>query len=340
MVIKMNDFLAHHGIIGQKWGIRRYQYQDGSLTPEGYKHYGYGSSRRNDSVTLPSDVVYRRITDDPNARVAQGAFITYQPKDSEAYRGLFGMTNVQKMSLNSNVLDRFKPQNDDGKVYELSFKANKLTIPSKEARLNTFAEFIKDRDNKRDVQKEILDQGRLKKIDMNNHNNLDKAYLYFNECLGRPAEENPVNKRYFDFMTKKGYDAIVDENDVRLSKTIRANAPLIIINPNAVTDTSIKLKALTPADIVPAAKKNTWSQYLKIIKNQNEEILEPMRAGKDAVDNATTKFSKDYTLKDLSKDRYVNNMSFKKIEKLNAVMIEEGLTRQEAAAKLGYKINI
>lgn len=32
--------LYHHGIKGQKWGIRRYQNEDGSLTPEGQKRYG------------------------------------------------------------------------------------------------------------------------------------------------------------------------------------------------------------------------------------------------------------------------------------------------------------
>ena len=38
-----NDYLtyiSHHGILGQRWGIRRYQYQDGSLTPEGKIRYG------------------------------------------------------------------------------------------------------------------------------------------------------------------------------------------------------------------------------------------------------------------------------------------------------------
>ena len=31
--------LQHHGIKGQKWGIRRFQNKDGSLTPAGKKRY-------------------------------------------------------------------------------------------------------------------------------------------------------------------------------------------------------------------------------------------------------------------------------------------------------------
>lgn len=36
---KEDASLSHHGILGQKWGIRRYQNKDGSLTPEGLKRY-------------------------------------------------------------------------------------------------------------------------------------------------------------------------------------------------------------------------------------------------------------------------------------------------------------
>ena len=33
------DELHHHGVKGQKWGVRRYQNKDGSLTPEGRSRY-------------------------------------------------------------------------------------------------------------------------------------------------------------------------------------------------------------------------------------------------------------------------------------------------------------
>ena len=45
--IPFSDELYHHGIKGQKWGIRRYQNEDGTLTAEGRQRYGTVENMRN-----------------------------------------------------------------------------------------------------------------------------------------------------------------------------------------------------------------------------------------------------------------------------------------------------
>lgn len=65
-----DEFLVHHGIKGQRWGIRRFQNEDGTLTNAGKKRYsaeGYESKKtkklkkaiENDKETLESLTKYQ-----------------------------------------------------------------------------------------------------------------------------------------------------------------------------------------------------------------------------------------------------------------------------------------
>lgn len=40
-----NNYIQHHGILGQKWGVRRFQNPDGSLTASGKKRYNNSFSK-------------------------------------------------------------------------------------------------------------------------------------------------------------------------------------------------------------------------------------------------------------------------------------------------------
>lgn len=75
MTTYQNDYLAHHGIKGQKWGQRRYQNLDGSLTAEGRKRLGYSlnpkGNKKESSVKKLVDMAKSKRAEKAEARKAE-----------------------------------------------------------------------------------------------------------------------------------------------------------------------------------------------------------------------------------------------------------------------------
>lgn len=49
------NYLVHHGVKGQRWGIRRYQNPDGSLTAEGKRKLNTYKVKQNENLTKYSE---------------------------------------------------------------------------------------------------------------------------------------------------------------------------------------------------------------------------------------------------------------------------------------------
>lgn len=88
--------LYHHGIKGQKWGVRRFQNEDGSLTAEGEKRYSeslssvYGDDGDEDYAISKGTSIFRRTSslkdDDTGERKYAYTYDYDDPTDDNFYK--------------------------------------------------------------------------------------------------------------------------------------------------------------------------------------------------------------------------------------------------------------
>lgn len=67
-VLTTNGELFHWGVKGMKWGVRRYQNKDGSLTPRGRKRQKELSADEKERASRKNDLKNRRTMSDAELR--------------------------------------------------------------------------------------------------------------------------------------------------------------------------------------------------------------------------------------------------------------------------------
>lgn len=194
----MNDiYLCHYGIKGQKWGVRRYQYADGTRTPAGIKRYQNNTTNVSSGKVkyivnnakfkitgkqyvdsyLSKNTSFYRIQNSKNFENF-AFYATYKKKDADKYLGLFGKNLTSrafavaraaekkaKVSGNEDDITNAKDirnKANNTKIYQLKINATrKLKIPSDENAGYITANLLKEKDFRDNVAASIADSKRI-----------------------------------------------------------------------------------------------------------------------------------------------------------------------------------
>lgn len=246
------DTLEHFGILGMKWGIRRFQNKDGTLTSAGKKRYSVPPSVKKDAVPtsikgqpynkdirFPPGTVGYRVQGSKDFKSDGPIYLTFDKSDHVKYLDLALNHPDYGVAVDSQTLG--EPIKS---VYSLELKTKEeIKAPSYQHAMETFVEMVGDIgiDKINPDSKECL-SGKwfIESISNTTVEDLgpDYAYKRFVDTMRKPNRTAFYND-FTNRLAKKGYNALVDPEDRGYESdgpdsSYGFEAPIILLDKKAI----------------------------------------------------------------------------------------------------------
>lgn len=235
--------IYHFGIKGMKWGIRRYQNKDGSLTNAGKVRYAVESDKeisvnKDGSKNIPAGFAFNRVGKaSMDVNQSGGLYVSYGKEDAARYIKSLGPTPIGKLMGTAgeavqhiSVKKSIKMASDTQTATETA----KLLLSDKKL-FDSFKESFYSLAVTGDLNKTLSAKDLETALKNPSGKEGQKLAYGVSSFLGDPNYASE-SRAVYDHFRSKGYDAIPDLHDT-LSGT--SKTATIIINPDKVEVTSV-----------------------------------------------------------------------------------------------------
>ena len=230
----MDATLCHYGVFGMKWGIRRYQNKDGSLTPAGKARLritDYEKDHGDDIVLKRGTRVNRVVSTSRYDEYADRSF-GGSPKAAKAY---IRSIKDKEQSLDTKYLSVDDVRNSgryNGKEFYVSWFTNEGYDPNQ-----AYVSFYNlQKDAKIASGKKVLDS-LLEEVGSKEVRDLLKSYRGIGSLTVKYTTNYDLFKKVNQKLIDQGYDGIEDIND---SDT---DLPIIMFNSKTVLGNPTKIQS-------------------------------------------------------------------------------------------------
>lgn len=182
-----NNELMHYNIKGSKWGQRRFQNKDGSLTPAGRERYGVGSGKKNGVSALDKLKIKRKAAAKHKGRPAKNQLAVKRTpeqikKQQEAAREakrkeVLASRSAKTLYENANLFTT-----DELRAAKMRLEIERDIRNLEPAKISKGEQRIKQLKSGMDLASGLMDSG------YKFYNNLAKAY----NSLTYDGRENPL----------------------------------------------------------------------------------------------------------------------------------------------------